>query len=83
LIVLIFPAAAGASYIGWLALLNETGILPDSVNLQVIGYTQVASLVEGRVDAAVCYARNEPIQLAEAGYEITVLYLDRYPPRGL
>jgi len=72
------PAAAGASYIGWLALLNETGILPDSVNLQVIGYTQVASLIEGRVDAAVCYALNEPVQLTEAGKEINVLYLDRY-----
>jgi len=72
------PAAAGASYIGWLAFLNETGMLPDSINLQVIGYTQVASLIEGRVDAAVCYALNEPIQLAEAGKDINVLYLDRY-----
>lgn len=72
------PAMAGASYIGWLAFLEETGLAPDSVRLQVIGYTQVASLVEKRVDAAICYALNEPIQLAQAGYDIHVFYLDRY-----
>lgn len=72
------PAMAGASYIGWLAFLDQVGIAVDSVNLQVIGYTQVASLIEDRVDAAICYALNEPIQLAEAGYEINTFYLDQY-----
>ena len=72
------PALAGASYIGWLAFLDQVGISRESVDLQVIGYTQVASLIEGRVDAAVCYALNEPIQLREAGYDINVFYLDRY-----
>ena len=72
------PVLKAASYIGWLAFLDQVGIPADSVNLQVIGYTQVASLVEGRVDAAVCYAMNEPIQLAEAGYQINTFYLDSY-----
>lgn len=72
------PAMAGASYIGWLAFLEQVGIAADSIDLQVIGYTQVASLIEDRVDAAICYALNEPIQLAEAGYEINVFYLDQY-----
>ena len=72
------PAMAGASYIGWQAFLAQVGIDPSAVDLQVIGYTQVASLVEGRVDAAICYALNEPIQLREAGYDINVFYLDRY-----
>lgn len=72
------PVLAGASYIGWLAFLDQVGISQESVNLQVIGYTQVASLTEDRVDAAVCYALNEPVQLSEAGYDINVFYLDRY-----
>ncbi len=72
------PVTEGASYIGWLAFLDEVGISPSQVNLQVIGYTQVASLVEKRVDAAVCYALNEPVQLKESGYAINAFYLDEY-----
>ena len=72
------PAAEGASYIGWQALLHAEGIDEAQVNLQVIGYTQVASLTEGRVDAAVCYALNEPVQLSRAGYSINVIYVDDY-----
>jgi NitT/TauT family transport system substrate-binding protein len=72
------PAAEGASYIGWLAFLDRAGIAPKDVNLQVIGYTQVASLVEGRVDAAICYAQNEPVQLRESGYALNVLHMDDY-----
>jgi NitT/TauT family transport system substrate-binding protein len=72
------PATEGASYIGWRALLHAEGIDEAKVNLQVIGYTQVASLTEGRVDAAVCYALNEPVQLSQAGYSIDVLYVSDY-----
>jgi len=72
------PAAEGASYIGWRALLQAEGIDETQVNLQVIGYTQVASLTEGRVDAAVCYALNEPVQLSQAGYSIDVMYVADY-----
>ena len=72
------PATEGASYIGWRALLHAEGIDEAQVNLQVIGYTQVASLVESRVDAAVCYALNEPVQLRQAGYSIDVIYVADY-----
>jgi NitT/TauT family transport system substrate-binding protein len=72
------PATEGASYIGWRALLHAEGIDEAQVNLQVIGYTQVASLAEDRVDAAVCYALNEPVQLSQAGYSIDVMYVADY-----
>ncbi len=72
------PATEGASYIGWRALLHAEGIDEAQVNLQVIGYTQVASLTEGRVDAAVCYALNEPVQLSQGGYSIDVIYVADY-----
>ncbi|NLS77715.1 MAG: ABC transporter substrate-binding protein [Chloroflexi bacterium] len=72
------PALSGASYIGWLAFLDEVGLSSANIDLQVIGYTQTASLAEKRVDAAICYALNEPVQMAAAGYQLNVFYLDRY-----
>jgi NitT/TauT family transport system substrate-binding protein len=72
------PASEGASYIGWRALLHAKGIVEAQVNLQVIGYTQIASLIEDRVDAAVCYALNEPVQLSQAGYSIDIIYVADY-----
>lgn len=80
------PVLEGASYIGWRAFADAAGIPADKVNLQVIGYTQVASLTEKRVDAAICYAMNEPVQLRTAGRDIRVFYLDEYanlPSNGL
>jgi NitT/TauT family transport system substrate-binding protein len=72
------PAIYGASYIGWRALLEATGVDEASVELVTIGYTQVAALAEGQVDAAICYAMNEPVQLRDAGREIDILYVADY-----
>ena len=72
------PALYGASYIGWRALLHIEGIDEAEVNLQNIGYTQVASLTEGQVDAAVCYIMNEPVQLKQSGREINVIAIADY-----
>ncbi|MFH1086677.1 MAG: ABC transporter substrate-binding protein, partial [Chloroflexota bacterium] len=72
------PVTEGASYIGWLAFLEQVGVKPQEVTLQAIGYTQMASMVEKRVDAAVCYALNEPVQMAAAGYQINTFYLAEY-----
>ncbi len=63
------PETFGASYIGWAALAAEHGLSEDDVQLEVIGYTQLANLIEGRIDAAVVYANNEPVQLEQMGYE--------------
>jgi len=67
------PETFGASYIGWQALVAAAGLEEEAVELEVIGYTQLANLVEGRVDAAVVYANNEPVQLEQAGYEVVFL----------
>jgi len=72
------PVLSGASYIGWVGFAEEVGLNTSDVDLQVIGYTQMASLTEHRVDAAVCYAMNEPVQLRVAGEDINVFYLDQY-----
>lgn len=72
------PALYGASYIGWRALLEATGIREADVQLISIGYTQVAALTEKQVDAALCYAMNEPVQMREAGHPVSVIYVADY-----
>lgn len=72
------PATYGASYIGWRALVYATGMDEAKVNLQTIGYTQVASLIEDQVDAAVCYLMNEPVQLRQMGREIDIIRVSDY-----
>lgn len=72
------PAFQGASYIGWLALLDAADINPGDVDLLSIGYTQVESLVTGQVDAAVVYAMNEPVQLRQQGYEVSLISVADY-----
>lgn len=69
------PATYGASYIGWRALLDAVGMQEAEVDLVSIGYTQVAALTEGQVDAAVCYAMNEPVQLEVAGEAVDIIYV--------
>lgn len=72
------PILGGASYIGYRALLDANGIPEEAAALDVIGFTQVEALLAGRVDAAVVYANNEPIQLAARGLPVTLLRVADY-----
>ena len=66
------PVLSGASYIGYRALLDAAGLEPDVARLDVIGFTQVETMLAGTVDAAVVYANNEPIQLEAQGMPVTL-----------
>jgi NitT/TauT family transport system substrate-binding protein len=72
------PMLSGASYVGYRALL-EADLMPEnSVTLEVVGYHQVEELIAGRIDAAVVYSNNEPIQLRHQGYVVHVIRVADY-----
>lgn len=72
------PALYGASYIGWKALVYATGLDAEKVNLQTIGFTQLAAIEQGLVDAAVVYIVNEPVRLRLAGKEVNEIRVSEY-----
>lgn len=72
------PVTYGASYIGWRALAQATGLIETDVQLITVGYNQVGALTEKQVDAALCYAMNEPVQLQSAGQDVDVIYVADY-----
>jgi NitT/TauT family transport system substrate-binding protein len=63
------PETYGTSYIGLQAFLREYD-LTNEVTEQRIGYTQISSLMNDRVDAAVTFYNNEPIKLRLQGEDI-------------
>lgn len=67
------PGFFGASYAGWRGLLYRAGVNEADIKTQDIGFTQVAALQQGQVDAAVVYINNEPVQLRAAGLEVNVI----------
>ncbi len=72
------PETFGASYIGLRALLKAGGLAEADIDLQTIGYTQLAALTTGSVDAVVVYANNEPVVLAQEGTPFNALYVADY-----
>jgi NitT/TauT family transport system substrate-binding protein len=67
------PMAAGASYIGWKALLAASGIPDEAIDIEIVGFNQLGAVRSGAVDAAVGYAANEPVQLAADGESAGVI----------
>lgn len=67
------PALSGASYTGWRALLAANDIDDRDITTEVVGFTQLEAVTQDRVDAAVGYAANEPVQMRAMGIEPTVI----------
>lgn len=74
------PGRFGASWIGLLALLYAENIPREAVNIQEIGFTQVAAVSEGKVTVAMGYGNNEPIQLERQGIPVNVIRVADYFP---
>ncbi|MCX7839417.1 MAG: ABC transporter substrate-binding protein, partial [Anaerolineae bacterium] len=72
------PGFYGATYTGWRALLYGANIKESDIKTQEIGFTQVAAVTQGLVDAAAGYSNNEPVQLRVQGREINVIRVSDY-----
>lgn len=72
------PGFYGSNYVAIKAILAGAGLEEADVDLRPIGYTQTASLTEGVVDAAVCFANNEPVQLRQRGIVYRGIYAYDY-----
>ncbi len=71
------PELYGTSYIGLNEFLRINDLL-DKVNVIKIGYNQIPSLLNNKVDAVVCFYNNEPIALKEKGENIVEWKVEDY-----
>lgn len=67
------PGRYGSNYFGLLAGLERAGLTEDDVEIVEIGFTQVAALTTGKVDAVVGFTNNETVQLQQVGFDAAEL----------
>ena len=72
------PGPYGSTYVGLLALLKSGGLSQTDIQMESIGFTQVASLSAGQVDVAMVYVANEPTQLTSQGVKVSTLKVSDY-----
>ena len=72
------PGPFGSTYTGLLALLKAGGLTLSDIQMESIGFTQVASLSAKQVDIAMVYAANEPVQLQSQGVGVSTLKVADY-----
>lgn len=80
------PGMFGASLVAWKALVYAAGLDESQVTLESIGFTQSAAVSEGRVDAALDYIANGPVQLRLAGKDVNTILVSDFidlPSNGL
>lgn len=71
---------AGETYVGFEVMLHKAGLKDSDMQVQTIGFTQVESVLSNKVDAAVGYSVNEPLQLRAQGKEIFEIDLKDVAP---
>lgn len=72
------PALQGASYIAYKGFENTGEFLPESVDLEVVGFNQAEMLSQGDIDAGVVYIANTPVVLTDQGYDVVTFPISDY-----
>lgn len=72
------PGQFGATYVGLKAILAAGNLTEGDVKIQTIGFQQREAIIEGKVDAAMVYSMNEPIQLQKAGLMINTIEVSSF-----
>lgn len=70
-------APQGSTYFGLLALLQAAHLEKDDVQIISIGFTELESLLQKRVDVAMTYLNNEPVQARDQGNAVQTLPVGR------
>jgi NitT/TauT family transport system substrate-binding protein len=71
---------AGETFVGFAVMLRKAGLKDTDVQQSMIGFTQVESVLNNKVDAAVGYSVNEPLQLRAQGKEIFEIDMNDVAP---
>ncbi|MEI6043446.1 MAG: ABC transporter substrate-binding protein [Chloroflexota bacterium] len=67
------PGQYGSSYVGLKAILAAAKLTEEDIKEQVIGFNQREALTQGKVDAAMVFSMNEPVQLQKAGVALDII----------
>jgi NitT/TauT family transport system substrate-binding protein len=73
------PGLFGSSYTSLQAMLRAAGLSENDVKIQQIGFTQAAAVAADRVDVAMGFINNEPVQLA-GQYKLNVIKAGPFNP---
>lgn len=73
------PGEFGENWFYLLAALAEAGLSTTDVDVQSIGYTQLAALTGAKVDAVVGFLNNDVVRFAEADFPIRTIAMANPP----
>ena len=71
-------APNGSTYFGLLALLKAGNLTTGDVQIISIGFTELEALTQKRVDAAMTFVTNEPVQAKALGFPVNQMNVSDY-----
>lgn len=70
------PGEFGQTWFGLQVLLDQLGPDAEDVRVETIGFTQLAAITSGHVDAVMGFVNNEPVRLEQQGVQTRTIPLD-------